>query len=155
MVGASPACANFIRTAKHTMQMQNAVFCNISSVDANTLFKSLGNDHDVVIVSQIVPFPWDTSIPVIAEYHATLEAQNASDRVGFITLEGYLAAKFYCQVLESIEGLPTREGFLSTIEEIGRFDLGGVTLQFGPKDHQGMDEVHLTIFEDGEIKPLS
>jgi ABC-type branched-subunit amino acid transport system substrate-binding protein len=154
MVGASPACASFIRSAKRTMQMQDAVFCNISSVDAKALFESLGHASDGVIVSQVVPFPWDTSLPVVAEYHAALEAQGAKDRVGFITLEGYLAAKFYCQVLESLEGVPTREAFLSTVVEIGEFDLGGVTLRFGPGDHQGMDEVHLTIFEDGEIEPL-
>jgi len=34
------------------------------------------------------------------------------------------------------------------MEQVGTFDLGGVTLQFGPKDHQGMDTIYLT-----EINP--
>lgn len=154
MVGDSRACASFIRSAKHSMELSDAVFCNISSVDAKHLFDALGRDADGVIVSQVVPFPWDTDIPVVAEYQSTLKSQGAEDRIGFITLEGYLAAKFYCQVLESLEGEPTRGEFIGAIEEIGTFDLGGLTLEFGPEDHQGMDEVFLTIFEGGEIKPL-
>lgn len=154
LVGESPACANFIRSAKRTMQMQDTVFCNISSVDANRLFDALGHDGEGVVVSQVVPFPWDTDVPVVAEYQAALQAKGAGDRIGFVTLEGYLAGKFYCQVLESLESEPTRADFITAIEEIGTFDLGGVTLTFGPRDHQGMDTVHLTIFEDGEIKPL-
>lgn len=154
LVGAAQPCAAFIRAAKRNMQLRDAIFCNISSVDADSLFEALGTDSEGVIVSQVVPFPWDTSIPVVAEYHATLAAQGATDRIGFITLEAYLAGKFYCQVLESIEGVPTRKGFMRAITEIGEFDLGGVTLNFGPGDHQGMDEVHLTIFEDGAVKPL-
>lgn len=154
LVGDARACAGFIRTAKHSMELADAVFCNISSVDAKALRSALGTDGEGVIVSQVVPFPWDASIPVVAEYQATLQAQDAADQVGFITLEGYLAAKFYCQVLESLEGEPTRGAFIEAIEEIGTFDLGGVTLQFGPEDHQGMDEVFLTIISDGELQPL-
>ena len=30
------------------------------------------------------------------------------------------------------------------MESVGKFDLGGLVLQFGPKDHQGMDAVYLT-----------
>ncbi|MCA8982055.1 MAG: ABC transporter substrate-binding protein [Planctomycetes bacterium] len=154
LVGDARACAGFIRSAKNSMELSDAVFCNISSVDANSLHAALGRDGEGVIVSQVVPFPWDTSIPVVAEYQTALRAQGAADRQGFITLEGYLAAKFYCQVLECLEGVPTREAFMKAVVDIGTFDLGGVTLKFGPEDHQGMDEVFLTVFEGGEIKPL-
>ena len=30
------------------------------------------------------------------------------------------------------------------MEAVGRFDLGGLVLHFGPNDHQGMDTVYLT-----------
>jgi branched-chain amino acid transport system substrate-binding protein len=30
------------------------------------------------------------------------------------------------------------------MQELGTFDLGGIVLQFGPLDHQGMDDIHLT-----------
>ena len=33
-------------------------------------------------------------------------------------------------------------------------DLGGVHLEFGPNDHQGMDEMFLTVIRGGQVKPL-
>jgi hypothetical protein len=48
----------------------------------------------------------------------------------------------------------SRESFLSTIEKTGTFDLGGFKLQFGPEDHQGSDEVYLTVIKDGKAGPL-
>ena len=30
------------------------------------------------------------------------------------------------------------------MQHIGRFDLGGVVVQFGENDHQGMDSIYLT-----------
>jgi hypothetical protein len=45
---------------------------------------------------------------------------------------------------------------LAEIRKVGTFDLGGVTLVFGPGDNQGMDDVFLTIIGgDGSIGPLT
>ena len=41
----------------------------------------------------------------------------------------------------------TREGLLATIKEVGKFDLGGVTLSYGADDNQGMDQVFLTVIQ--------
>jgi hypothetical protein len=30
------------------------------------------------------------------------------------------------------------------MQETGTFDLGGIVLHFGPEDHQGLDDTHLT-----------
>ena len=57
-------------------------------------------------------------------------------------------------VAGNVEGELTREKFIQTISNIGRFDLGGITLRFGPDDHQGMDQVFLTVIKDGKIESL-
>ena len=38
----------------------------------------------------------------------------------------------------------TRTGLLSTIKEVGTFDLGGITLSYGRDKNQGMDKVFLS-----------
>ncbi|MGA7278137.1 MAG: hypothetical protein WBW79_09380, partial [Desulfocapsaceae bacterium] len=50
----------------------------------------------------------------------------------------------FAAIALAVSGALTRESFISTMQEVGRFDLGGVVLQFGPDDHQGMDDIHLT-----------
>jgi hypothetical protein len=51
--------------------------------------------------------------------------------------------------LEALGPEVTRRGLLATIEGVGRFDLGGLELTYGPGDNQGMDQVFLTVL-DGE-----
>jgi hypothetical protein len=57
-------------------------------------------------------------------------------------------------VVESVQGDLTRENFIRSVQETGAFDLGGIILQYGSQDHQGMDDIFLTIIEGGQIKPL-
>ena len=154
MVGAYKSCAAFIKAAKKNSATQNADFCNISFVGTKALGEELGSASEGCIVSQVVPYPWDTSIPVVAEYQAAMKSAGKGESIGFISLEGYLAGKLFCMALENIDGEPTREKFIAAIGSTGNFDLGGITLGFGPDDHQGMDEVFITVFQDGTAVPF-
>lgn len=154
MVGAYKPCAQFIKLAKENTNLQNSVFCNISFVGTKALLSELGEVGNGCIVSQVVPYPWDTSLPLVNEYNQAMRSAGLGDEIGFISLEGYMAAKFFCMVMERIEGDPSREKFLDTLEAVGTFDLGGVTLGFGPEDHQGMEEVFLTVFRGGNVELL-
>ena len=64
MVGAYKPCAEFIKLARRLKL--DAVFVNISFVGSNALAKELGEDGDGVVVTQVVPFPADTSLPLVA-----------------------------------------------------------------------------------------
>lgn len=153
MVGPYKPCAEFIKLAKQ-VGMKSA-FVNISFVGADALAAELGPEGDGVIVSQVVPFPQDTKIPVVARYHAALKAIDAQAKPGFISLEGYLVGRMAIMALEKVEGAPTRKSFLDAIYKAGKFDLGGMTLQFGPGDNQGSDQVFMTIIQaDGSFKAV-
>ena len=153
MVGAYKPCAEFIKLA-HRVKMK-AVFVNISFVGSNALAKELGKDGEGVVVTQVVPFPTDTSLPLVAQYHAALKAADPKAEPGFVSLEGYMVGKLVIQALEKTGDLVTRAGLLAAIREVGTFDLGGVTLSYGPNDNQGMDKVFLTVIQaDGSYKAV-
>ncbi|CAE7431866.1 unnamed protein product [Symbiodinium necroappetens] len=154
MVGAYKPCAEFIKQAKSNDATKSAVFCNISFVGTKALTSELGSLGEGVIISQVVPFPWDTSIPVVKEFHNEMNKAGKSDQIGFVTLEGYLAGKFFVNALDNVEGTPSREAFLASVQNTGTFDLGGFVLEFGPDDHQGSDNVFLTWVNDGKLAPL-
>ena len=42
----------------------------------DALAKALGSEGAGVIVSQVVPFPWDASVKVIADYHAAIKVRD-------------------------------------------------------------------------------
>lgn len=153
MVGAYKPCAEFIKLARRLKL--NPVFVNISFVGANALAKELGADGNGVVVTQVVPFPGDTSLPLVAGYQKALKAANPDAQVGFVSLEGYMVGRLIVDALGEMKGPVTRTGLLSTIKEVGTFDLGGIMLTYGPDDNQGMDQVFFTVIQaDGTFKPI-
>src|SRR5262249_61700383 len=125
MVGAYKPCAELIKLA-HKLQF-NPVFVNISFVGASALAKELGPDGRGVVVSQVVPFPWDTSLKVVADYQAVIK--GAPD---FVSLEGYLVGRLAIAALEKMGSAPTREGLIKAIKDTGKFDIGGLPMTFWP-----------------------
>lgn len=153
MVGAYKPISEFIKLSDRIDFSPR--FVNISFVGSKALAEALGEAGDGVIVSQVVPFPWDDSIEVVGRYQAALKAVDASAEPGFVTLEGYLVGRLAVMALEKAGPDVTREAFLNSIWSTGTFDLGGVTMSFGPSDNQGMDDVFLTeIQKDGSFRQV-
>jgi ABC-type branched-subunit amino acid transport system substrate-binding protein len=153
MVGAYKPSAEFIKLSRKINF--EPVFVNISFVGASALAKELGEDGKGVIVSQVVPFPWDASIKVIADYHAAIKASDPKAEPEFVSLEGYLVGRLAGAALEKAGASPTREGFLKAIKDTGKFDFGGLTMTFGPNDNEGLDHVFMTMIQaDGKFKAV-
>ena len=145
--------AEFIKLA-HQVKMQ-AVFVAISFVGSDSLAQELGDQGTGVIVTQVVPFPWDTTLPVVKSYQSALTAVDRNAKPGFVSLEGYLAGRLVVEALKRIKGEPTREALLDAIAA-APFDFGGVTLNYGPMKNQGSDRVFFTILQaDGTFRPVT
>ncbi len=153
MVGPYKPCAEFIKLARKTDF--NPVFVNISFVGAGALAKELGPEGKGVIVSQVVPFPWDASLKVVADYQAAIKAVDAKAEPEFVSLEGYLVGRLTVAALEKAGPNPTREGLLKTVKETGTFDIGGLPMTYGPEKNEGLDKVFMTVIQpDGSFKAV-
>jgi branched-chain amino acid transport system substrate-binding protein len=151
IVGAYKPVAEFIKLSRKTGF--NPVFVNISFVGANALAKELGADGKGVIVSQVVPFPGDASLKVVADYQAAIK--QAGGEPEFVSLEGYLAGRLAIAALEKMGKDVTREGLIKTIKETAKFDIGGLPMTFSAEKNEGLDRVFMTIIEaDGTFKPI-
>jgi len=152
-VGPYKPIAEFIKLAR--TQKIDAVFIAISFVGSDSLAEELGNQGAGVIVSQVVPFPWDKSLPVAVSYRAAIVAANPNAKPGFVSFEGYFVGRLVVEALKRIPGEPSREALLDAIAK-APFDLGGVMLSFGSAKNQGSDQVYFTILQaDGSFKPVS
>jgi ABC-type branched-subunit amino acid transport system substrate-binding protein len=153
MVGAYKPISEFIKLAK-SIRFE-PTFVNISFVGSAALARELGTQGEGVIVSQVVPFPWDTSIPVVRDYQAALRAVEADAKPDFVSLEGYLVGRLTTMALRKMDSDVTRQKFLRTIWSTGTFDLGGVELTFSQDDNQGSGDVFMTrIARDGRFLPI-
>jgi ABC-type branched-subunit amino acid transport system substrate-binding protein len=153
MVGTYGPCAEFIKLAHKTGF--NPIFVNISFVGANALAKELGPEGKGVIVSQVVPFPWDASVKIVADYQAAEKALDPALKPEFVSLEGYLAGRLVAAALELAGPDPTRAEMLRLINEVGRFDISGNIMTFGPKARDIPPKVFLTVIQpDGSFKAV-
>ena len=143
LVGAYQPVAELIEWARHTGL--DSVFMTISFVGSNALAIELGPDGAGVFVTQVVPFPMDDSIPVVASYLNALSAYAPDAVPGFVSLEGYLAGRLVIAGLQTCGRDVDRTCFLNSLRSRNITDLDGFELRYGKDDNQGSDEVFLTV----------
>jgi ABC-type branched-subunit amino acid transport system substrate-binding protein len=152
-VGPYKPIAAFIKLARQLKV--DATFVAISFVGSDALAQELGTEGAGVVVSQVVPFPGDKSLPIVASYQSALTAVNEKSKPGFVSLEGYLAGRLVVEAIKRIPGEPTREAFLDAIER-EPFDLGGMKLTFSATQNQGSNQVYFTVLQsDGFFRPVT
>jgi ABC-type branched-subunit amino acid transport system substrate-binding protein len=153
MISPYKPAAEFIKLAKQIKL--DATFVNISFVGSDALAKELGAAGAGVVVTQVVPFPKDASIPAVGRYQAALKANAPDAQPGFVSLEGYLVGRAIIAALEKVNGDLTRQAMVEAVQKAGGFDLGGFKLTYGPSSNRGSDHVFLTVIQaDGSFKAV-
>lgn len=147
LVGAYMPCGAAIKYWKKNGL--NVPFVNISFVGSKALAKTVKADPKNVYITQVVPFPWDKSIPVVAEYHKAMGGQN----IGFVTLEGYIAAKIIHKAIKDAGATVNSETLKTALEKIKSYDIGGANVSYSTTDHAGLNYVSMTkIKTDGSFE---
>jgi ABC-type branched-subunit amino acid transport system substrate-binding protein len=153
MIGAYEPVARLILWARRTGM--DAVFMTVSFVGSNALAQELGPDGAGVLVTQVVPFPEDDTLPIVLSYLDALASHDPEAEPGFVSLEGYLAGRMVIAALDECGAEVDRSCLLDQLIDRGDFDIDGFKLQFGDGDNQGSDEVFLTVIgSDGKYHPV-
>jgi len=131
-----------------------AQIMNVSFVGTRALEQSLPvGQANGIGVSQVVPFPWDRWIPVVAEYQRLMRVNNPSARFGFTSLEGFMAAKLITEGIKNVQGPLTKETLLTSLKSIKKVDLGGFQLDLSSNNNQASNYVELTFFGAQQWEP--
>ena len=146
IIGAYQPASTMIRWARKLDY--SPYFVNISFIGSEALARTLGEDGEGVYVTQVVPFPEDASLPVVAEYQAALRRIDSGATPSFVSFEGYLAGRLAVEGLRLAGPEPTRERFLRSLKTSGEIDLSGFSLTYGMNDNQGSDRVYLTVIDE-------
>ena len=142
MISAYKSCGEFIRQMKKASSA--AQFYNVSFVGSKALAEDLGKDGVGVAISQVMPFPWAASVPVVKEYQQLMLKAGQKDFT-YSTVEGYVAAKVFVEGLRRTGKDLNREKFIAALEKMDNVDVGGFFVSFSPKNHNASKFVDLTI----------
>jgi len=150
-IGAYKACAAFIRTAQKAGY--GGTFYNVSFVGTQALADELGKDGAGVVVSQVMPSPYNTARPIAREFVDAVKKAGADYQANFSSMEGYLAAKVMVEGLRRAGGKPGREGLVAGLESLGSQSFGGFSVSFSPTDHVASSFVELSmLMGDGRVR---
>jgi ABC-type branched-subunit amino acid transport system substrate-binding protein len=148
-ISAYKTCAAFIKQAR--AKGYGGQFFNVSFVGSKALADELGDAGAGVVITQVVPFPFSTSIPIVREYQRVM-TEAGQKEVDFSSLEGYITARVFVEGLKRAGRNPTRDSLIAALETIRDWDMGGFTVGYGPQDHIGSNFVEVTtIGRDGRF----
>lgn len=121
----------------------------LSNNASNGFVQLLGQNAAGVIVSQVFPSERSTNLPLVRELTDLVKAKPAESG-GLVTpamMEGFASAKVLVEGLKRAGKDQTRAGLLRALNNMSRYDLGGMELNFSPTDHTGTTYADIAIID--------
>jgi len=150
MFGSYKPCADFVRGAKQ-LGLKNTAFCTVSSVGTEPLIKYLGKDSDGVVISEVVPSPYDDSLPFVRDYQADMRSIGSTDFT-YMGLEGYTNTAALVAGLRTAGANLTEESLVAALENL-MIDFKAFSIHFSKDSRQGNHQVFLTQVIHGRAIP--
>jgi ABC-type branched-subunit amino acid transport system substrate-binding protein len=151
LFGTYKPCAEFIREAKK-IGLKKAAFCNVSFVGTEPLIKYLAEDGDGVIISQVVPSPFDQSLSLVRDYQTDMRAIGETE-FSYMSLEAYLNSLIMVTALRQAGPNLTEEALIHSLEHLD-IDFQSFAIHFSPDTRQGTHRVFLTKVDHGRSVPI-
>lgn len=141
MVGTYSPLALFVQEARAAGL--ESMMATVSFVGTNKLISALGDAGAGVLITQVMPLPYGTDIPVVNECRDLIKNHSGED-LGYVNLEGCVSAKVMVEALEQAGEALTRSALLDALHGMNNLDLGGLPISFSPDDHQALKQVYVT-----------
>jgi ABC-type branched-subunit amino acid transport system substrate-binding protein len=150
-ISAYKSCAAFIRAARKAGF--GGQFYNVSFVGTQALADELGAEARGVVISQVMPFPYSSSLPITREFLGAVGTTGGAVKPNYSSLEGYLASKVFTEGLRRAGRNPTRDQLVAGLESIQNADFGGFQVHYGARDHVASHFVELSMLTgDGKVR---
>lgn len=150
-IGSYKASAAFIRAARAAGF--GGTFFNVSFVGTQALADELGKDASGVVVSQVMPSPYNAARPIAREFVEAVKKAGNGHTANFSSMEGYLAAKVIAEGLKRGPAKVSTDGLVAGLEAIGSESFGGFTVSFSERDHVASSFVELSMLTgDGRVR---
>lgn len=152
-ITAYASAAAFVRAARKAGF--GGTFYNVSFVGTQALADELGKDGAGVVVSQVVPSPYQPSRQITREFLETIKKGGDKVQPNYSSMEGYLAARVFTEGLRQAQasGKITRESFITGTESIGNQVISGFPVSFSGTSHAASKFVEMSMLTgDGRVR---
>ena len=126
-------------------------FYMLSVISNAQLVKALGERARGVVVSQVVPSPWNQSMPISREFQTLAKAKGITEYT-FSQMEGFISARFLVEALQRAGAKPTRATLVQAMESMKSVNLGGYPVELSATQHSSGKFVDLLMMgRDGRF----
>ena len=124
-------------------------FLAYSFVDGRAVAAQIGPLATGLVVSQVVPDPWNAASPLAQQYRAAMVAAGTSE-LSYQSFEGYITARVLTEALRRAGTSPTPSRVRAALANFGAFSFGDLRIEFSDRRNIGRQQVELTmISRDG------
>lgn len=134
----------FVRAMKDAGQ--HPMLMTLSPIGTEQLIQDLGKDSRGIGISQVVPYPWNDTIPVVREYQ---KLAAKAGQYSYYGLEAYLTARVMVEGLRRAGRDLSREKLVSALESINNVDFGGYRINYSATARSGSRFVEMTVIGPG------
>lgn len=120
-------------------------YATLSPVGADLLATELGGDARGIGISQVMPYPWNDTVPVVKDYKRLMDLQTKKQAPSYYGIEGYITARVLVEALKKAGKDLNREKFINALDGMRELDLGGYRINNSPANHNGSKFVDLTV----------
>ena len=151
-ISAYKSCAAFVRGARKAGF--GGTFFNVSFVGTQALSDELGKDGAGVVVSQVLPSPYNMAGALAREFAEAIKSSGGEVSANYSSFEGYLAARVVSEGMRRASSRTlTRDGLMSALESMGNMQIGNFSLAFSPTNHVASKFVELSMLTgDGKVR---
>jgi branched-chain amino acid transport system substrate-binding protein len=141
-VGTYEPFAELINTA--AAQKFTPFFTAVSFISSHDLFPKI-MQQSRVLVTEVMPEPDNCSLRICKQFIDDMKkaGKRYTDQVQF---EGYLNAYLFTEVAKKCAGNLTQTCFINNMKNFNH-DFEGITVNFAPDNHQGLNDVYLNFFD--------
>lgn len=119
---------------------------SFSFLNGRSLHKAIGPTAVGVVVSQVVPHPWASTMPLTAEYRQAMKKIGQTE-LSYGSFEGYITAKVLVEALKRSGDSPSPAAVRRALESFGQLDLGGIYVKYSPEEHAGLTFSELSMIK--------
>lgn len=117
----------------------------LSIMGAAATLKTMGEDATGITVSQVVPLPANTIVPVVRDFQRDWQSAGSTLEPSHLALEGYINALVFAEALRRTGKTLTRSAFIDSTWNIKRHDLGGFDVSFSDSSKNASKFLELTM----------
>ena len=152
-ITAYASAAAFVRAARKAGF--GGTFHNVSFVGTQALANELGKEGAGVVVSQVVPSPYQSSRPITRDFLDAIKKGGDKVQANYSSMEGFLAARVFTEGLRQAlaGGKLTQSSFIAGLESLNPQVIPGFPLSYSASDHSASNFVEMSMLTgDGRVR---